>query len=222
MVECPFCNSDDPTSYFYYALPSILLPHVLNLFAIGLATSSSISGKEGGRWRLLATLAGTVISLAECWIILAYDWKANSRVHSQGEITHFYWIMRTARGIAIALMDAGLAALLWASSTIRIFVTPATYSERLEVVTRTLENSRGKMAAVGIVRNVTARDENLRKKGDVYWMKEKQVMGEIMDEREVVEGVRNALGRISVATIEEEARAYAENITGGHIAAATS
>ncbi len=40
------------------------------------------------------------------------------------------------------------------------------------------------------------------------------MMGEVMDEREVVEGVRSALSdRIQVAKVEEEARMYAEGIT---------
>jgi hypothetical protein len=38
------------------------------------------------------------------------------------------------------------------------------------------------------------RDEGLRKKIEAYWRKEGQIIGGIMDEREVVEGVRNALG----------------------------
>ena len=215
-AECTFCHSDDPQSFLYYALPSIFLPYLLNLVALGLATSSSVAGKEGSRWRTLAAIVGAVAAVMECYIVGSYDWKANARVLRPEDLDHFYWRMRVLRGVLIALIDAGIAGLLWASSTNRIFVMPATSAERMEEVMRTLETTRGKLGAVGIVRNVTVRDENLRRKGEAYWKREGEVMGEVMDEREVVEGVRSALGsgRISITTIEEEARKYAEGIIG--------
>ena len=118
------------------------------------------------------------------------------------------------RGIVIALADVLVAGLLWLSSTNRMFVVPPSAAERMETAMRMLENARGKLNAVGIMRNAVVRDEGLRRKGEAYWRQEGQVMGEVMDEREVVEGVRNALsGRIQVDLVEEEARKYAEGIT---------
>ena len=205
-------------------MPSILFPYVLNLFAIGLATSSAISGKEGGRWRTLGALAGSVIAVADVYLFYVHDWKANGRVLYAEQLVPFYWRMRVARGIVIALVDAGIAGLLWGSSTNRIFVVPVSSAERLETVTRVMESTRGKLGAVGIVRNVMVRNEGLRKKGEVYWQKEREFMGEVMDEREVVEGVKSALGsgRVSVQRIEDEARRYAESIIGYHDAATES
>ena len=118
------------------------------------------------------------------------------------------------RGIMIALADMLVAGLLWLSSTNRMFVIPPSAAERMETAMRMLENARAKLHAVGIMRNVVVRDEGLRRRAETYWRKEGQVMGEVMDEREVVEGVRNALsGRIQVARVEEEARKYAEGMT---------
>ena len=114
----------------------------------------------------------------------------------------------------MALADVLVAGLLWLSSTNRMFVVPPSAAERMETAMRVLENARAKLHAVGIMRNVVARDEGLRRKAEAYWRREGQVMGEVMDEREVVEGVRNALsGRIQVAKVEEDARKYAEGIT---------
>ena len=90
---------------------------------------------------------------------------------------------------------------------------PPNAGERMEAATKVLENAQARLNAVGIVRNVVVRDEGLRMRGEVYWRKERQVMGEVMDEKEVVDGVRNALeGRISVVKMEEEARKYADGI----------
>ena len=114
----------------------------------------------------------------------------------------------------IALVDAVIAGLLYLSSTNRMFVIPPSAAERMETAMRMLENARGKLNAVGILRNVIVRDEGLRRKNETYWRKEGMFMGEVMDEREVVEGVRNALSeRVQVAKVEEEATKYAEGIT---------
>ena len=215
-ADCTFCNSDDPQSYLYYALPSIIIPYILNFCALGLATSSTIAGKEGSRWRTPAVIAGAVATLAECYFFGSYKWEANARVPRAEDLDHFFWRMRIFRGLIIALIDAGLAGLLWSSSTNRIFAVPPSPAERLEDITRILETTRGKLGAIGIVRNVMARDERMRRKGEAYWKREGEVMSEVMDEREVVDGMRSALasGRINVATIEEEAAKYADGIVG--------
>ncbi|KAL8685830.1 MAG: hypothetical protein Q9218_007518 [Villophora microphyllina] len=217
LTYCPFCVSDEPLSYFWYGLPMIMLPHILHLFALGAATSSGIAGKEGNRWRTSAVMIGVGLALSECYLTGAGDWKANARAVRAEDLNHFHWNMRIWRGLGIGVADAALAGFLWASSTNRMFVVPPTAAERMEASLKVLENARGRVGALGIVRNVVARDEGLRRQGDAYWRKEGQIMSEAMDEREVVEGVRNALGsgRISVTKVEEEARRFAEGIVGG-------
>jgi len=215
LTHCSFCNSDEPLTYLYYALPSIILPHLLHTFALGLATSSAIAGKYTNRWRSIAAMTGMGLAISECYLFGSYDWKSNARAHRPEEYVHFFWRMRVFRGVTVALADAFFAGLFWLSSTNRMFVVPPNAAERMETAMRTLENGRGKLNAVGILRNVVVRDEGLRRKSEVYWRKEGLFMGEVMDEREVVEGVRNALsGRIQVVKVEDEARKYAEGITG--------
>lgn len=213
LANCPFCSSDDARSYFYYALPTLLLPHLLHLIVLGLATST-VSGYEGNRWRTQAAIIGAVLALGDCYVVGARDWKANARTVRAEDLDHFYWRMRTIRGLILALVDAGFAGLLWATSTNRLLAVPPAPAERIESVAKVLESVRGRLSAVGIVRNAVVRDEALRKKTELYWKKEGEVMGEVMDEREVVEGVRAALesGRVSVQKLEEEARMYAEGI----------
>ncbi|KAL8861210.1 MAG: hypothetical protein Q9178_002426 [Gyalolechia marmorata] len=216
LTHCPFCLSDEPWSYFWYALPSILYPHLLHLFALGAATSSAIARKEGSRWRNSAVLLGVGLAVAECYITCARDWKANARVVRAEDLQHFFWERRVWRGVVFAVADMMFAAFLWAAGTNRWFVVPPTVGERMEAALRVLEAARARMAALGIVRNVVVRDEGMRKRGEVYWKKEGAVMAEVLEEREVVEGIRGALGsgRISVGQVEEEAKRYAEGIVG--------
>ena len=215
VTHCPFCMSDEPFTYFYYALPSIILPHILHTFALGLATSSAIAGNYGNRWRSIAAMVSIILAISDCYLFGSYDWKANSRALRPEEYIHFYWRMRVFRGLCIAVADACLAGLLWLSSTNRMFAVPPTAAERMETAMRLLENARGKLSAVGVVRNAVVRDEGLRRKTEAYWKKEGEITGQIMAEREVVEGVRNALdGRIQVVTLEADATKYAEGIVG--------
>ncbi|KAL8827708.1 MAG: hypothetical protein Q9170_006907 [Blastenia crenularia] len=217
VTECPFCTSDEPMSYFWYAMPMILFPHILHLFALGAATSSAIAGKEGNRWRTSAVMMGVGLALSECYLTGAGDFKANARVLRAEDLNHFHWDMRIWRGIGIAVADAALAAFIWASATNRMFIVPPTAAERMEASIKDLENARGRVGALGIMRNVVVRDEGLRRKAEAYWRKEGQVMSEVMDEREVVEGMRSALGsgRISVTQVEEDARRFADGIIVG-------
>ena len=160
-------------------------------------------------------MASIILAISDCYLFGSYDWKANARAHRPEEYVHFYWRMRVFRGICIAVADAFLAGLLWLSSTNRMFVVPPSAAERMETAMRVLENARGKLSAVGVVRNAIVRDEGLRRKTEAYWRKEGEITGQIMAEREVVEGVRNALdGRIQVVTLEAEATKYAEGIMG--------
>lgn len=149
----------------------------------------------------------------ELYAFGTHDWKANARVLRPEDLSHFFWTMRTVRGVGIAGFDIFFAGLLFLSSTNRLFGQAVTNAERVEGVLKTMEQTRGKLSALGIVKNVVVRDERLAGKGVEYWRREKVVMGEVMDEREVVEGVRDALeNRVRVQSVEEEARRWAEGI----------
>lgn len=217
VTDCPFCISDEPMSYFWYAVPTILFPHILHLFALGAATSSAIAGKEGNRWRTSAITIGVGLAFFECYLTGGGDYKANARALRLEDLNHFHWNMRIWRGIGIACADAALAGFLWTSATNRLFVIPPTAAERMETSIKVLESARGRLGALGIVRNVVVRDEGLRRKGEAYWKQEGQIMTEVMGEREVVEGMKSALGsgRIDVTKIEEDARRFADGLIIG-------
>ena len=105
------------------------------------------------------------------------------------------------------------AGFLYLSSTNRFLGVPVSTAERLETVLKTMEQGRGKMAALGIIKNAVYRNEGLSERAKGYWRHEGVVMEGVMGEREVVEGVRSALeGRVRLGEVEEEAGRYAEGI----------
>ncbi|KAK4107158.1 hypothetical protein N656DRAFT_742352 [Canariomyces notabilis] len=212
VATCPFCASDEPRSYLYYALPDLLRPHLFNLVAIAAVTSSSFTGSEAsGRWRTPATLAAVALTLADLYLVASYQHTGNARALRLGEIDFFFWTARAWRYVSLAALDVLLAALLYLSGTQRAFVTPPSPAERVEAVLRALGGVKGKVNAAGVIKNTVLRDEELRNRGNAYWGHEVRLMREMMEEREVIEGVKDALEkRIDIASIERDAEAYAK------------
>lgn len=213
LTECQFCNAEDPKSYLYYSLPSLLAPHLFNLCVLAIITSGLVVGKDAAIWRTTATLAAGALVLIDVYFVASYDYKANARALRLEEIDTFFWKMRVWRGIGIAFVDGMLGWLLYLSSTNRMFLTPPTTAERIESSTKTLDLVRSKMSAMGILRNTIYRDQDLRARSQEYWVHEGRLMGELMQEREVVDGIRNAMdGRINMATITADAETYAQSV----------
>ena len=177
--------------------------------------SGLFTGKEGAVWRTTATVGAAALALAEVYFLSSYNHQDNARATRLEDIDAFFWKMRVYRGVGIAALDGILGWMLYLSSTNRAFLNPPSTAERVESSTRVLEVARSKMSAMGIVRNTINRDEELRSRSQGYWVHEGRMMGELMEEREVIEGVNNALeSRINLQTITADAEAYAQNVLG--------
>ena len=213
LADCPFCHADEPKSYFYYALPSLLWPHLANLTVLALVTSPSLTGPYGSQWRTLATIAAGVIALIEVYLFSSYNYQANARALRLPDVDFFFWSMRTYRLLGLAALDAGLGWLLYLSSTNRAFVQLPSAAERVDSVSRGLMAVKSKLSALGIVKNTALRDDELRSRSHAYWTHEVRLMREVMEEREVIEGVSDALtNRIDIQSIQRDAEAYAQNV----------
>lgn len=214
MSECSFCSSDEPKSYLYYALTTLLWPHVVNLIALSMATSFNWTGRPGSQWRSTMTLAAAAIAGLDVYFLSAYNYQANARATRLADIDFFHWTFRSYRCIALAALDATLAWVLYLSSTNRAFAQLPAPAERVEDVGRRLRVVNSKLHALGIIKNTSSRDEELRDMVQSYWNHEVVFMGKAMEEREVVEGMNDALSnRIDIATMAKDADAYAKDVT---------
>ncbi|KAH6848333.1 hypothetical protein B0I37DRAFT_161798 [Chaetomium sp. MPI-CAGE-AT-0009] len=218
LATCPFCTSDEPRSYLYYAIPDLLAPHLFNLAVIALSTSSlltgrSLTGPAASRFRSAASLAGVAFAFLDLYWVASYNHTANARALRLGEIDAFFWTARAARYGAVALVDGLLALVLYLSATHRAFVTPPSAAERVVGVANSLGSIKGFVNAAGVVKNTVLRDEELRARSTAYWAHEVRLMREMMEEREVVEGVNDALlNRIDIRSIERDAEVYAQAV----------
>jgi hypothetical protein len=213
LASCPFCISDEPKTYLYYALPSLLAPHLLNLVVLSLATSATVAGKEAARWRSSAAVASAVVAGLDIWSTSTHNYGANARATRLGDLDMFFWSSRALRHIVLCLLDVGMAALIYVSATNRLFAAPLDPAVRVEAVTRQMLATKSRLSAVGIVKNTSLRDEDLRARTAAYWTHEGRLMREVMEDREVVEGVNDALAnRINIQDISRDAENYATNM----------
>lgn len=213
LIDCPFCTSDDPRSYLYYALPSLLWPHFTNALVLAIATSSTWTGRSGSQWRTLATIAAGIFCLADVYLVSSYTYQANALALRLPEIDFFYWNMRNYRLIGLAAVDAFVGWLIYLASTNRAFVQLPSHAERVEMVGRALMGVKSKVNAAGIVKNTALRDEELYSRTRAYWQHEVRLMQEVMEDKEVIDGVNDALAnRIDIQNITRDADMYAQNV----------
>lgn len=214
LADCAFCHADDGSStYLYYSLPAILWPHLFNLLIVAATTTAVWTGRYGAQWRTFATIAAFLIAGADVYATSSYKYQANARALRLEEIDFYYWSARAWRYVALAALDAGLGYVVYLSATNRAFVQLPSPAQRIEMVNKGLHVARSKMSAVGILQNTAVRDEELRSKSDAYWRHEGRLMQEVMEEREVVEGVNDALAnRINIDTITRDADSYTTTI----------
>ena len=104
---------------------------------------------------------------------------------------------------------------MYLSSTHRAFVDAPSPAVRAEAVVLSLSKLKAKLNALGTVMNTVSRDDELRHQNAAYWVQEGNLMRTVMEEREVIESVNNALenGRLNVSAISKDAESYAEHIT---------
>ncbi|KXL43482.1 hypothetical protein M433DRAFT_135782 [Acidomyces richmondensis BFW] len=218
VLNCPFATPGDANShqaYFFYAMPSMLTPHLLHLFALGIATSSFLSGKEGAHWRTVACIAGIILGAAEVYLVASYDDKRNIRSTRLGEVDFIHWKIQVWRGLAIAAMDGVLGWVIWLQATQRAFLIPQSASERMLEHAMLLEGLLNKTKGLGVIRNAMVRNGDMRRKFDGYWLQEGEVMKDVFEQPEVLEAQRNALRRLDVVRVGRDAEAYIDNILSG-------
>ncbi|KAI9829220.1 MAG: hypothetical protein M1826_005815 [Phylliscum demangeonii] len=212
--HCAFCAPDDATAYLYYAGPALVAPHLLHLAVLGLATSADVTGCAAvAGWRTPATIAGVGLGLVELYVRGSYDVRANARARQLSELDFFHWRMLLYRGVALALVDAWLAAMLYLTATNRAFLTPQrTLAHRLEVATSRLAAAHRKLHALAVTHDVAVRDPALRAAADAYWEADGRAMREVDASEEVIRALATVRARLDLPALTKEATAYADAV----------
>jgi hypothetical protein len=214
MANCIWCSTANTDTYFMYAVPGILVPHLYHIFILGIITSSFFSGPEGSRWRIYATTAGAFLAATELVLVLRNDWKANTTKRVLSEVDFFHWRLRTYRLFAFAIVDGLLAWALWLTSTNRWLVQPPPLSAQIAAASMQLQVARLKVSLLSRLRSAVLSDDSLLAGSVKSWAEQERNVGEIEAEREVVDAKRLALSRMDVDRIRREAEIWTEKVWG--------
>lgn len=215
LTGCPFCNSQDPRTYLLYAAPAVALPHLWNAVLVGIATSGSITGPAGHQWRALATYTAVALAAVDFYSLAQWDHVAgNEKAKILSEVSFFFWTSRTYRYLALATLNLVLAALLYVSTTNRMFVVAPTLSERIDQLTGALGGVNMKVRSANVLKNTVARDGELRALDAAYWAHEGQVVQEAMESEEVVQSMRDAVEnrRINLEEMDRMAEGFTQQV----------
>lgn len=151
-----------------YALPGLLIPHLVHTAILGVVTSANLLGgdnKAGGVWRTQATLAGVLLAVCEG----LYIYIGTSLATEAGGP---YWQLLTIRGIAFAILDAMLGYAIYLTGTGRWSGPAETPAETLETAASKLENSLVAVNSAICLKQAIMRDYELRERAVHFWEKE--------------------------------------------------
>lgn len=217
LAACPFCNSQDPTTYLVYAAPALALPHLLNALVVGIATSEPVTGKAGLQWRALATYAAAAILVVDTYMLASWDPAANESARMLDEVFWFHWKVRMGRFLAFAVLDLALAAVIFLGATNRMFVVPPTVSDKIDAATAALALVHFKSRTASVMKNTIARDRELREQNATYWTHEGIIMQEALESEEVMNALKDAVenGRLDVEGTDRAADDFTRRMMGG-------
>lgn len=225
LVSCQYCSFDNLNTYLLYYLPfHVLLPHLVHLLILGVATSAPFAGRECARWRTKFTFAGLVLAAIDVWIVSTYDAiQGASPAVRAGQVppSSLYINITLLRPLAFTICDAACAVILYLSATNRFFFKPPSPVEQLDQAVSAaltqLTGANSKLHATSVTRNAVVRDKALKARDDVYW----QTMAAVEDPNrstangaQQVEGVEKVSVMNNIWGEEEVARAMSRAMAG--------
>ncbi|GLI78627.1 hypothetical protein PoHVEF18_006947 [Penicillium ochrochloron] len=177
LVSCQYCSFEDLNTYLLYYLPfHILLPHLVHLLILGVATSAPFAGREAARWRTKFTLAGLALAALDIYIVARYDaiTSASPAVRA-GQVPPIglYNLISLLRPLAFTVCDVTCAIIIYLSSTNRFFFKPPSQADQVDQAVSAaltmLTGANSKLHAASVTRNAVVRDKALKTRDDVYW-----------------------------------------------------
>lgn len=244
LTSCQFCSLDNINTYLVYYLPfNVLLPHLVHLLVLGVATSAPIAGREAARWRTKFTLAGLALAALDIWIVATYDalQSASPAVRAgQRPPSGLYYLITPLRPLAFVLCDLACSLIIYLSATNRFFFKPPSPVDQLDQAVSAaltqITSANTKLHASSVTRNAVVRDRALKGRDDAYWQtvaaaenpnrsaitepgtENLRVINNIWDEEEVARAVSRAMagqGGVDLAQLGMNANEFVRGVTEG-------
>ncbi|OQD85366.1 hypothetical protein PENANT_c010G09675 [Penicillium antarcticum] len=237
LTSCQYCSFDNLNTFLMYYLPfHVLLPHLVHLMILGIATSAPIAGRESARWRTKFTMAGMALAAIDVYIVASYDAvsSASPSVRSgQTPPSGLYNSITLLRPLAFVVCDVVCLVVLYLSATNRFFFKQPSLTDQIDqavsVALNALTGAHGKMHATSVTRNAVVRDKSLKSRDDLYWQtmvasenptaaEEGKILNNIWEEEEVARAMSRAMagqGGIDLAQLGVSANDFVRGVTEG-------
>ncbi|KAL5334439.1 hypothetical protein BJX70DRAFT_378279 [Aspergillus crustosus] len=232
LTQCQFCKLDNPNTYalFYYPVNS-MIPHLLHMAVVGIATSTTFAGRDAARWRTKFTIAGLLLAVVDLYVVFMYDpIKAGSAAVRDGVAVPGAVFQRMAvlRPLGLAVFDVALAGFIYVTATNRWFFSPPSQADEVDKIVSatlaTLTGASSKLHAASVTRNAVVRDKVLKDRDDAYWREVVAMDGEglsgapsgVWEEEEVVRAMSRAMagqGGVDLVKLGVSAAEYVNGVT---------
>jgi hypothetical protein len=237
LTSCQYCSFDNLNTFLMYYLPfHVLLPHLVHLMILGVATSAPIAGHESARWRTKFTMAGLALAAIDVYIVATYDAisSASPSVRSgQTPPSGLYNSITLLRPLAFVVCDVACSVVLYLSATNRFFFKQPSTNEQIDkavsIAVNALTGAHTKLHATSVTRNAVVRDKTLKSRDDLYWQTmvasenltqagEGKILNNIWEEEEVARAMSRAMagqGGIDLAQLGVSASEFVRGVTEG-------
>lgn len=202
ILNCTWCSISNPTTYLYYAIPTIALPHVVHVALLGLITSTSLSA-EGKTFRIHATVAGIGVALGEMILLYNFELPINTRAIKQDDVIWYHWRLRAYRGVLIAALDSALAIILYLHHSGRYGLNRVTDREKIEAITNSLDSTIGNVRMGLFVKSASVRSGSISKRAMEFW--DNELLEKKTVSAEVEEARASVLERVNEDLMTDEA-----------------
>lgn len=228
-MDCTFCMPEDESSYVFYHLPTnVLLPHLIHLLGLGLATSEGLAGVEASMWRAKSTTGALSLAVLDMYITSIYSPKVDGNMPGPDGL---FWRAALIRPLLLCLFDVLLAFLVYASATRRFLLFASTeynpamakqeHEQMLSKTNVAMQMAQTKLRAFGMARNAAVREPRLKYADDEYWRAVVSMEGpagseSVWDDEDVQAALARSYGSgMDVARIARDAESFVANITQG-------
>ncbi|CAN6632257.1 hypothetical protein TRVA0_013S02146 [Trichomonascus vanleenenianus] len=160
LMECQWCRSDEPVSFFMYSLARMTLPYLVNWLGVLIATSSV--SRDSRQWRVMALAFLAMIAAADL---------SGMRPVVREEVLRF-WDEARKRTIILIAFNALLSLLLFMSGVGILFGIHSP-DQVIHKIRQSLDESSERLVATQLVNQATRADKDMMDQMSGYYDKER-------------------------------------------------
>lgn len=222
---CQWCRTDQPSTFFIYTLPSLILPHLLHFLPVLLVTSSevgffSFATTSSKQWYFVASIAGLIFAVAEVYAMYQAPNMPSFMTSIKDSLTPdninwVFWSSVKLRAWGFAIYDLTLALLVYLSAAGIVFETHEITAVRTSKIIKDLDGAVGKLrSSILLHTNVISKSSEMReafiKWGTTFELLEKALRKDPI----ISEARREAKNRISPGfrQLEDSTQAFVANV----------